>query len=439
MMKKRRITILYTVGICFALITSTLFGGLSVQASGNESPAVSPALSVIAEDSGMAMAGLIGNSIEFDSDDFARALNVSKVGTIEITQAPAVAAGELRVGSTVVNSGMKVSAANLKYLTYTASSTSSTRATFRFRPDGAGYDIPCELYLLSSMNYAPTLDKVPETYLQVSTHKGITMYGTLPCYDPDGDSTVIEIVKYPESGYLELTNKSTGEYRYTPVSGYSGKDSFVYVAKDIYGNYSASEKVSLSVERATVNVTFDDMTNNPAYNAALTMVEEGIMSGVKVGSSNYFYPTGEVSRGEFLVMCMHALGMQEVTTSATTTFADDADIPQHMKGYVATAQRLGYINGVPTPKGLCFNSEDTITRAEAAVMIGNMINISTPEVIPTFADSDDIPVWAASSVYGLGAIGVMNTSGGTVTPMDTLTRADAAQMLCGLMRYVDIS
>lgn len=435
-MKKRRITI-YTMGLCFALITSAMFGTLTAKAAEREIATVSPALSVIAEDSGMAMAGLIGNSIEFDSEDFARALNVSKASAIEITQAPPISAGELRVGKTVVNSGMTISAANLKYLTYTASGNSSTRATFRFRPEGAGYDIPCELYLLSNVNYAPTLDKVPETYLQVSTHKGITMYGTLPCYDPDGDSTSIEIVKYPQSGYLELMDKNTGEYRYTPVSGYSGKDYFIYVARDVYGNYSASEKVSLTVERTSVNVKFDDMNNDPAYNAALTMVEEGIMSGVKVGSNNYFYPSGEVSRGEFLVMCMHALGMEEVAGATSTTFADDADIPQHMKGYVATAQKLGYIKGIPTESGLCFSSEQPITRAEAAVMIGNMIDISTPEVVPTFADSDDIPAWAASSVYGLGAIGVMNTSEGAVTPMDTLTRADAAQMLCSLMRYMD--
>lgn len=437
-MKKRRTTILISAGLCFVMITSALFGALSAEAKDSSVPLVSPALSVIAEDSGMAMAGLIGNSIEFDTDDFARALNVSKMGDIEITQVPPVSAGELRVGKTVVNSGMTVSAANLKYLTYTPSGNSTATATFRFRPVDAGYDMPCQLYMLSSMNYAPTLDKVPETYLQVSTHRGITMYGTLPCYDPDGDSTVIEIVKYPESGYLELTDKTTGEYKYTPVAGYSGKDSFVYVARDMYGNYSASEKVSLRVEKSSVNVSFDDMTDDPAYNAALTMVEEGIMSGVKVGAGTYFYPTGEVSRGDFLVMCMQAIGIEEVTGATATTFADDGDIPQHMKSYVATAQKLGYVNGIPTESGVCFCPEQTITRAEAAVMIGNMIELSTPEVIPTFADSDDIPVWAATSVYSLGAIGVMNTSGGEVTPMDTLTRADAAQMLCSLMRYMDI-
>lgn len=436
-MKKRRARFLYSVGLCVTLVSATVFGALTVAADKAKDEAVSPALSVIAEDSGMAMAGLIGNSIQFEVEDFARALNVSEITSIEITEAPSVSAGELRVGNTVVNSGTEISAASIGRMTYTASSNVSTRATFRFRPEGAGYDIPCELYLLSEMNYAPTLDTVPDNYLDVSTHKGITLYGTLPCHDPDGDETVIEIVSYPESGSLILTDKRTGEYTYTPTDGYSGKDSFVYVARDIYGNYSASEKVSLTVTKPTVNVTFEDMSNSPAYNAALTMVEEGIMSGVKVGAGNYFYPDGDVSRGEFLVMALHAIGIEEVTGASSTPFADDAEIPEHMKGYVATAYELGYIKGIPEESGLCFRAEQPITRAEAAVMLGNILDVSTPTVLPTFADSDDIPTWAAPSVYSLSAIGVMNVNGGTVTPLDNLTRADAAQMLCGAMKHLD--
>ena len=414
-------------------MSAAVFGALTVAADRNEDEAVSPALSIIAEDNGMAMAGLIGNSIQFDAEDFARALNVSQITSIEITEVPPVSAGELRIGETVVNSGTEISASSLKLMTYTASSNASTRATFRFRPEGAGYDMPCELYLLSRMNYAPTLDTVSENYLDVSTHRNITLYGTLPCHDPDGDETIIEIVSYPESGSLILTDKRTGEYTYTPTEGYSGKDSFVYVARDIYGNYSASEKVSLSVTKPTVSLSFDDMENSPAYNAALTMVEEGIMSGVKIGSGNYFYPDGDVSRGEFLVMALHAIGMDEIADVSATPFADDDEIPEYMKGYVATAYEMGYIKGIPEEEGLCFRAEQPITRAEAAVMLGNILDVSTPTVLPTFADSDDIPTWAAPSIYNLSAIGVLNVSGGTVTPLETLTRADAAQMLSAAM------
>lgn len=435
-MKKSKIA-LYSVGLTAAIVTSMITAGMCVSAEKADSAPVSPALAVIAEDSGMAMAGLIGNTVEFEKEDFARALNLSEVGDITVTQAPAVSEGELRVGNVVVSSGQTVSAANLSLLSYTASGSQSTRATFRFSHGDSGYDIPCEIYLLDKVNYAPTLSDVPENYLDVSTHRNITLYGTLPCYDSDGDTTMIEIVSYPEEGLLNLTDKYTGEYTYTPASNYSGKDSFVYVARDIYGNYSAARTVSLTVSKPTVSVRFDDLEDSRYYNAALTMAEAGIMSGTQVGSDVYFYPDGEVSRGEFLVMAMHAVGLDDVTDASATVFADDADIPQQMKSYIATAYELGYVKGVQTEKGLCFEAGRSITRAEAAVMLGNMLDVATPTSIPTFKDGADIPAWASPAMYSLNSIGVMSASNGNIEPLSALTRGDAAQMLANLMNYVD--
>ncbi|MBO7309974.1 MAG: S-layer homology domain-containing protein [Clostridia bacterium] len=435
-MKKHK-SVLYSIGISAVILTAVATGSLSSSASEIDTKAVSPALCVIAEDSEMAMAGIIGNSIAFEKQDFSRALNVSKMGDIEITQAPPISAGELRVGSTVISSGQTVKAENLSMLTYTAKNDQATRASFRFRPVECGYDIPCELYFLSEMNYSPTLDNVPESFLNVSTHRGITLYGSLPCHDPDGDITTIEIISYPKEGILRLTDKNTGEYTYTPSGSYSGKDSFVYVARDIYGNYSASKTVSLSVVKPTVSITYADMKGSAAYNAAITMAEAGIMSGTQVGSNTYFYPEGGVSRGEFVVMVMHAIGMEEVTHSQSTIFVDNSDIPEYMRDYIATAYELGYIKGVPTSNGVAFEANRSITRAEAAVILGNVLDVSAPTSIPVFNDSADIPAWAAASVYSLNSVGVMNASGGSIRASAELTRGDAAQILANLINYVD--
>ena len=434
---KRKTHVLYSLGVSAAIITAVATGSLVSAANESETSLVSPALCVIAEDNGMAMAGLIGSSISFEKEDFSRALNVSDFDSIVITQAPAVSEGELRIGDTVVNSEQKISTSSIDRMTYTASSNQATRASFRFRPEGAAYDIPCELYLLTCTNYAPTLNEVPDNFLEVSTHKNITLYGTLPCYDPDGDETRIEIVSYPSEGFLELIDKRTGEYKYTPSSGYSGKDSFVYVARDIYGNYSAAKTVSLTVSKPTVSVRFDDMQDSPQYNAALTMAEAGIMGGTQVGSDVYFYPNETVSRGEFVVMTLHAIGMREVTDVSSTGFADDSEIPEYMKDYIATAAKLGYIKGVQTERGMCFEANRSITRAEAAVMLGNILDVSTPTVLPTFKDSSDIPAWAAPSVYSLNSIGVMNTTGGNISPLSVLTRGEAAQILSEVINYLD--
>ncbi len=424
----------------FSLALTALFIAvplsLKISAASDKRCTISPALSVLAEEYNMAMAGLTGNSISFEKNDFLRALNLSDIDSVTITSAPAVSEGELRLGDTVLTAGQTIPSSSISKMSYHPSG-SSTRATFRFSANEYGHDIPCELYFLDKVNHAPTLSEVSENYLNVSTHRNMTLYGTLPCYDADGDSTVIEIVSYPRDGLLCLTDRASGEYTYTPNSGYSGKDSFVYVARDMYGNYSASKTVSLSISKPTTSLTFRDMQDSPCYNAALYMAEAGIMSGTQVGSEFYFNPEGSVSRGELTVMVLHAIGKENVKSTGATPFADDAQIPEHMKGYINTAYSIGLVKGVQTENGLCFEASRSITRAEAAVMLSNILNLSTPTVLPVFGDSEDIPVWAAPAVYSLSHAGVFNTTDGNASPLDTLTRADAAVMLNNLVNYLD--
>ena len=433
-MKKRNT--LFSFCLAFFILTSSVAASLCVSAKETENTVISPGICVIAEKNSMAMAAMRGSSIKFDSDDFARALNISKVEKITVTQAPATTDGELRVGTTVLNAGQTVSDSNLSLLSYTASNDITT-SFFKFKVNDTPYEMTCKLYLLDKMNYAPTLSVASKNSLNVSTHRNITLHGLLPCYDPDGDETMIEIISYPKSGILILTDAKTGEYTFTPGENYSGKDSFTYVARDIYGNYSSAEKVELTVTKPKTSVVYADMENDPAHNAALTMTEEGIMSGTKIGSATYFYPDRTVSRGEFLVMAMNTLGITDVGNARPTVFADDSAIPSHMKGYVSSAYELGYIKGLYSDGKLCFEPNRAITRAEAAVMIGNMINASTPTIAPSFNDSASVPAWASASLSSLSAMGIMNTSGGNINALSSVTRADAANMLVNLMNSVD--
>ena len=357
-MKKRK-NALFSFCFLFFFLATSATPSLVLNVEAAADAIVSPALSVLAEECDMAMAALRGHAISIEAEDFARAMNLSSVREITVTETPPITDGELRVGTTVVNRGQSISGDSLSLLTYTAASDITT-SSFRFRVGNAPYEMTCHLYLLDKQNHAPTLSPASKNTLNVSTHRNVTLYGTLPCYDPDGDQTAIEIVSYPERGILRLVNPATGDYTFTPGDGYSGKDSFVYVARDIYGNYSASRTVSLTVSKPTVSVKYDDMENSPYYNAALTMAEAGIMSGTQVGSDVYFYPDGTVSRGEFLVMAMHAIGVEEVTEVSSTAFTDDADIPQYMKGYIATAYELGYVKGVQTERGTCFEANRSI-------------------------------------------------------------------------------
>ena len=424
-------------GVLLSLFIGVSSSSLYVSAAPVDNALLSPALCVIAEDSSMAMAGLTGSSISFEKNNFLRALNLSTLDSIVITQVPPSLDGELRVGNTVISKGQTISASSLSLLSFVPSNSGVTQSSFRFRTDNSGYDIACELYMLDRANSAPTLCYASSVSLNVSTHRNVSLYGNLACFDPDADEVFIEIVRYPESGVLTLLDKYSGDYVYTPNENYAGKDSFCYVARDKYGNYSASAEVKLEVNKLKTTVSFDDMKSSAYYNAALTMVEEGIMSGTQVGSDTYFYPDRAVTRGEFVVMLMHSLGIKDVSASASTPFVDNDEIPAQMRGYIAAAYSLGYVKGSVTDEGLCFEANKNISRAEAAVIIGNVLNVETPTVIPTFSDSADIPAWAAPSMYSLSAIGVMNRVDGGISPMNAVTRADAAQILVNLMQYVN--
>lgn len=392
---------------------------------------ISPAIDCLAEQSYMAKSTLRGSAVRFSPDDFARAVDLFDIESITLTSLPPITDGELRVGSTVLSAPQTLSAASISLMTFHPSESIST-SSFRFKVNDSPYELCCNLFVLQEENYAPTLSNAPKTALEASTHEDVTYFGILPCYDPDGDETFIEIVSYPQKGILILEDKAVGSYRYIPYEGSTGEDSFCYVAGDKYGNYSASEEVRLYINERSAPVNYIDLWETPYHSAALCMTERGIMSGTQIGSSTYFYPEKAVSRGEFLVMAMNAMGITALPSSATV-FADLDGIDGEMKKYIASAYDLGYVKGSEIEGKLYFYPDREITRAEAAVMLSSMLDAAAPTITPVFSDSDSIPTWARPSVYSLCALGILESYNGEISASSTVTRGDAAVILTRFM------
>ena len=102
-----------------------------------------------------------------------------------------------------------------------------------------------------------------------------------------------------------------------------------------------------------------------------------------------------------------------------------------MKGYVAVAHSMGYITGSEVEGKLCFLPNQEITRAEAAVILGKMIDAELPTAAmrQSFDDAEEIPVWAEASVYSLSYKGILQADNGNIEPMSAATRGDVAIML----------
>ncbi len=425
----RIISVFLSFLLCISFLTVAAF------AQENERHVISYGVSVIASRMDMALCGPKGNEIVFSKECFARALNLSRVEYITVCELPSEASGELLLGSTRISRGQKISADNLSHMVFLAADDDVSAASFVFEANGNGVEHVCRVHLLSEENYTPTLSMVPKLSLNVSTYRDMSAYGTLGAYDPDGDEMVFEVVSYPENGAV-ICDGETGCYVYTPDSGYVGTDCFSYVARDLYGNYSACETVNLRVNVSGTSVVYTDMKESPYQNSAIALTEAGVMSGTQVGNQHYFYPDKSVTRAEFLVMAMHAAGMEEVPPCDVTAFADDAEIPPSMKPYVATAYSLGYISGTNVSGKLCFLPNEEITRAQAAVMVGNIVGLCDVSVVPVFADHSAIPVWASDAIYSLHSIGILTADDGYITPVSKLTREQSAGILSATMAYV---
>ena len=425
-------------GCALVLCVLMLVGGSLISCAKEENPSpelLSHGVSVFAAATDVAVSAPVGNEVVFSAELFERGLNLSEVSALTVKTLPAVTDGELLLGSERVAAGQTVAAENLMYLVFCAAREEEMNTSFTFTVNGGTVDLTCNVYLLEAVNYTPTVSMASSLSLNVSTYKDLSAHGRLSAYDPDGDDLIFEIVSYPQNGAVRLTDALMGTYVYKPFSGYVGSDSFSYVARDKYGNYSAMATVKLRVETSGTSITYVDMQDSHAYPASLMLTEAGVMSGTQIGSQYYFHPEKNVTRAEFLVMAMNAAGISDVPTCYDTGFADDAEIPESMKGYVATAYAMKYISGSIVDGELKFLPNEEITRAQAAVMVANIMGLEDVAVTPTFADGSEIPAWASEAIYSLNTAGILISHDGYISATAKLTREETAAMLAAVMRY----
>lgn len=422
-MKIRKIA-LFVLIACFGLLLVTNI------VAAERSSCVSVGLNVLAARTEMVKAGLVNNDIVFDAEDFERNLNVSALSSLTVTELPSRADGVLYLGNGEVSVGQTISRENLGYLNFVFASEEIRDSRFCFASNFGDYEISCKMCLLDSVNHAPTVSFDTKKSISVSTYRDIAVYGELDAVDTDGDSFIFEIVAQPKNGTLTMEDPSRGVYRYLPLDGYSGEDSFRYVAVDKYGNYSKAAEVTLRVDMQKNRLVYADMKDSISHAPAIALTERGIMSAAVIGDKSYFYPSKAVSRIDFLVAAMKSIGLENVADCPTTVFDDDSSIPDGLRGYVALAQQKNYICGKIDSEGrLLFSPDDEITRAEAAVILSRMLSKESSESKPVFADGDEVPAWAREAVYTLAELGVIDVRGGYVDANATLNREQTAYML----------
>ena len=393
---------------------------------------LSPALDIIASQHPLIKTGSTASGVVFSDVDFDNASGLAKVKEITIRSLPHPTAGVLYYGSIPVAINQTISAENAENLRFVPSAE-TTSASFHFSVAG-GNTLTCSMRITDEVNFKPVLRT---TEVVAWTSEDICCYGTLDAYDPEGDEVRYEIVDYPKKGLLVLTDEDHGDFRYVPYVNCFGNDSFTYRVRDEFGNYSEIGVATISVERRNSELMFTDMEGHWAHNAAIVMAEKGIIDYDMQTDAPVFSPDESVTREEFLVMVMKVLGVEDPGTCTKTVFADDSDIDKEIKPYVQAAYRAGIIRGRDVDGELCFCPDEPISRAEAAVVINNIIGAEVPVNASTFADDESVPAWAQSALYALNDLGILRGTGsGSISPHSVMNKAQTAQTLFNMMKYI---
>ena len=380
----------------------------------------------------MAKNTLTPQTITFSADDF-RVSGSAGLDSIVITALPDSRAGVLTLSSTALAVGDVVAADALSGITFRPVLAPTLDATaFSFTPvfsDGSsGETVEVPLYLLSEQNGAPIAEN-----LELTTYKNVALTARFAATDPEGDLITFQLIKKPARGAVTMPEEGSSEFVYTPYENKAGKDSFTYVAVDAVGNASDPATVKLRIEKPDTKVTYSDMEGDPAHKAAIRLAEEGIYVGECMGGAYFFQPDAAVTRGEFVAMAMDAAGVEALAGVERTGFADDEAIPTWAKAYAASALKAGLVQGSRGADGqVVFQAEEPITAAEAAVLLDRALQV-TDVSAETWA-AEGVPAWEAQSAANLTTCGVL-PAGSSLG--ETLTRGEAAQMLCSALELLD--
>lgn len=396
---------------------------------------LTPGMDVLENELSFIKSSVSNNDITFCEDDFINALGIKKVKSVTVLSLPDPASGALKLGDTGIYENQTIDRKNLDMIVFRPATDVIATTAFDMTVDTGKqeYNVTCTLKMTEYLNATPVISTEDQSF---RTRSNVTYYGKLSASDPDNDTLNFEIASAPKHGIVSVTDPIGGSFKYTPTEGYAGKDSFTYHVRDEYGNYSESAKISVTVEKNSSGVYYCDMKNSWAHNDAITLANEGIMVGRSIGGQMVFGPDYRVSRAEFLAMAMDVCKIKADETLTRTDFSDNDQIPSHLMSYVATAKKLGYIEGTKTEDGVFFYPNNTITRAEAAVIINKMLDLKTSGSVEVFHDDNAIPAWAGESVYALTEHGILEGTGmGRFSANTELTRAQTASLLCAVLEF----
>ena len=339
---------------------------------------------------------------------------------IVVTGVPSSTVATVCYGSRVLRAGDILPASVLSKLTLEPVSTNGADAVLTYLPVVDGK-------LQQQSEITVTIGKKDNEPPQANdseleTYKNIANNGKLIVTDPENGKLTYTIITEPKRGTVEI--QEDGTFVYTPKKNKVGTDRFTFVATDDAGNISNEATVTVEILKPSSKTTYADMTGDPDAFTAMWMREQDLFTGETVSGVLCFNPDTQVTRGEFLVMLMDLLELEPEDAQLTSGFADESDTPAWLQPYVVSALSNGIISGISSDAGMVFRPAASLTKAEAAVMVQNILNLPT-DAASSITDTAT-PAWAEDAVSALAEAGILPDATQTMEPV---TRREASQIL----------
>ena len=349
----------------------------------------------------------------------------SESGTLEgvyVASVPSQLDAEVSLGARTLRAGDVLDRSMLSQLLVLPAENRDASCELVYCPIEGGEVQPSralELSILTGKNEAPVCRDV-----KFETYKNIANTGVLSASDPEGDTLTYQLVKEPKRGTVDIA--PDGSFTYTPAQNKVGKDVFTYTATDSAGNVSNVANVTVKIVKPTDKAMYQDLAGDTLAYTAMWLKDRGVYTGKRIAGNLCFEPEGTLTRGEFLVMAMKLLGAEPESARLTSGFADESKTPAWMRPYIVSAFKSGMVSGVTSPDGMVFRPSSNLTRAEAAVMLQNILDLPQSQEAAVFSEDCAVPVWAQASVSALESAGIWIP---VTTSAENLTRREAAELL----------
>ncbi|MBQ9648494.1 MAG: S-layer homology domain-containing protein, partial [Oscillospiraceae bacterium] len=241
----------------------------------------------------------------------------------------------------------------------------------------------------------------------------------------DGESLPTLRLAYDGKALDYSFDRRTGALN-AALPAYDGRAHYATLtAGDASGNLARASVYLPAAE--SLEPAFPDLAGHWSAGAAEYLKREGITNG----SDGLYKPDANISRQEFATMLYRYLAPTEDYGGVELPFYDSEQIAPWALDAAKAMYALGIVGGSKDLNGrLCYNPKSSITRQEAATMIGRLFEKGYAAPAIGYADGASVPDWAAEHVALLGSLGVFDDfADGTFSPAAPLTRAEMASMI----------